>query len=51
MVLAELEFFSESIFLNPNDKDAWNYKDISLHSLGKYRELIKCFDTVLILKS
>ena len=42
-----LGFFEQSLLLNQNDPDLWNYKGIALRSLGRYEESMECFNKSL----
>jgi tetratricopeptide (TPR) repeat protein len=42
-----LGFFEQALLLNQNDPDLWNYKGISLRSLGRYEEAMDCFNKSL----
>jgi len=33
--------------VNPNDADAFNYKGLALHCLGKYQKAIECYDEAI----
>ncbi|MFQ5440423.1 MAG: tetratricopeptide repeat protein [Nitrosopumilaceae archaeon] len=39
--------FEQAIFLNQNDAELWNFKAVSLRSLGRYEEAIECFNKSL----
>ena len=38
-----LGFFEQALLLNQDDPDLWNYKGITLRSLGRYEEAMDCF--------
>ena len=42
-----LGFFEQALLLNQNDPDLWNYKGITLRSLGRYEEAMDCFNKSL----
>ena len=42
-----LDFFEQALFLNPDNPDLWNYKGITLRSLGRYEEAMECFNKSL----
>ena len=44
-----LSSFEQAILLEENDPDLWNYKGITLRSLGRYDEAIECFNKSLSL--
>ena len=44
-----LSSFEQAILLEQNDPDLWNYKGITLRSLGRYNEAIECFNKSLSL--
>lgn len=39
-----LGFFEQALLLNQDDPDLWNYKGITLRSLGRYEEATACFN-------
>jgi tetratricopeptide (TPR) repeat protein len=39
--------FEQAIFLNQNDAELWNFKAVSLRSMGRYDEAIECFNKSL----
>ena len=39
-----LSSFEQAILLEQNDPDLWNYKGVTLRSLGRYDEAIECFN-------
>jgi len=39
--------FEQAIILNQNDSELWNYKAVSLRSMGRYEEAIECFNKSL----
>ncbi len=42
-----LGFFEQALLLNQNDPDLWNYKGVTLRSLGRYEEAMECFNKSL----
>ena len=42
-----LGFFEQALLLNQDDPDLWNYKGITLRSLGRYEEAMECFNKSL----
>ena len=42
-----LGFFEQALLLNQNDPDLWNFKGVSLRSLGRYEEAMECFNRSL----
>jgi len=42
-----LGFFEQALLLNQNDPELWNYKGITLRSMGRYDEAIECFNKSL----
>ena len=42
-----LNSFEQAILLNQKDPDLWNFKGITLRSLGRYNEAIECFNKSL----
>ena len=42
-----LGFFEQALLLNQDDPDLWNYKGITLRSLGRYEEAMDCFNKSL----
>jgi tetratricopeptide (TPR) repeat protein len=42
-----LRFFEQALLLDPKNPDLWNYKGISLRSLGRYNESMECFNNSL----
>ena len=42
-----LNSFERAILLNQKDPDLWNFKGITLRSLGRYNEAIECFNKSL----
>ena len=44
-----LSSFEQAILLEQNDPDLWNYKGVTLRSLGRYDEAIECFNKSLSL--
>ena len=39
-----LNSFEQAILLNQNDPDLWNFKGVTLRSLGRYDEAVECFN-------
>ncbi len=39
--------FEQAILLNPNDSELWNFKAVSLRSMGRYDEAVECFNKSL----
>jgi len=39
--------FEQAILLNQNDSEMWNFKAVSLRSMGRYDEAIECFNRSL----
>lgn len=39
-----IECYDRAIEANSNDADAFNYKGLALHCLGKYQKAIECYD-------
>ena len=39
--------FEQAIFLNQNDSELWNFKAVTLRSMGRYEEAIECFNKSL----
>ena len=39
--------FEQALLLDPKDPDLWNYKGITLRSLGRYGESMDCFNNSL----
>jgi len=39
-----LGHFEQALLLNENDPDLWNFKAITLRSLGRYEEALECFN-------
>jgi len=39
--------FEQAIFLNQNDPELWNFKAVSLRSMGRYEEAIESFNKSL----
>ena len=44
-----LGFFEQALLLNQNDPDLWNFKGVTLRSLGRYEEAMECFNKSLTL--
>ena len=42
-----LNSFEQAILLNQNDPDLWNFKGVTLRSLGRYNEAVECFNKSL----
>ncbi len=42
-----LGYFEQAILLNQNDSELWNFKAVSLRSMGRYDEAIECFNKSL----
>jgi len=42
-----LGFFEQALLLNQDDPDLWNYKGITLRSMGRYEEAMECFNKSL----
>jgi len=42
-----LGFFEQALLLNQDDPDLWNFKGITLRSLGRYEEAMECFNKSL----
>lgn len=42
-----LSFFEQALLLEQSNPDLWNYKGITLRSLGRYDEAIECFNKSL----
>ncbi len=42
-----LNSFEQAIQINQKDPDLWNFKGITLRSLGRYDEAIECFNKSL----
>ncbi len=39
--------FEQALLLNQNDPELWNFKAVSLRSMGRYDEAIECFNKSL----
>ncbi len=39
--------FEQAILLNQNDSELWNFKAVSLRSMGRYDEAVECFNKSL----
>jgi len=39
-----LGYFEQSLLMDQNDPDLWNFKAIALRSLGRYEEALECFN-------
>ena len=42
-----LNSFEQAIQINQKDPDLWNFKGITLRSLGRYNEAMECFNKSL----
>ena len=42
-----LGYFEQALLLNQNDPELWNFKAVSLRSLGRYEEALDCFNKSL----
>ncbi len=42
-----LRFFEQALRLNQNNSELWNFKGISLRSMGRYEEANECFQKSL----
>jgi Flp pilus assembly protein TadD len=42
-----LGFFEQALLLKQNDPELWNFKAVSLRSMGRYDEAIECFNKSL----
>ena len=42
-----LSCFEQAIFLDQTDSELWNFKAVSLRSMGRYDEAIECFSKSL----
>ena len=42
-----LRCFEQALRLNQNDSELWNFKGISLRSMGRYEEANECFQKSL----
>ncbi len=42
-----LGYFEQALLLNQDDPDLWNYKGITLRSMGRYEEAMECFNKSL----
>ena len=42
-----LSFFDQALLLDKNDPELWNFKGVSLRSMGRYDEAIECFNKSL----
>ena len=42
-----LGYFEQALLLNQKDPDLWNFKAVSLRSLGRYEEALECFNKSL----
>jgi tetratricopeptide (TPR) repeat protein len=39
-----LGYFEQALLLDQNNPDLWNFKAITLRSLGRYEEALECFN-------
>jgi len=39
-----LGYFEQALLLNQNDPELWNFKAVTLRSLGRYEEALECFN-------
>ncbi len=39
--------FEQALLLNQNDPELWNFKAVTLRSLGRYEEALECFNKSL----
>ena len=44
---AALGCFEQALLLNQNDPELWNFKAVTLRSLGRYEEALECFNKSL----
>lgn len=42
-----LAFFEQALLLNQDDPDLWNYKGVTLRSIGRHQEAMDCFNKSL----
>jgi Flp pilus assembly protein TadD len=42
-----LAYFEQALLLNQNDPELWNFKAVTLRSLGRYEEALECFNKSL----
>ena len=42
-----LAYFEQALLLNQNDPELWNFKAVTLRSLGRYEESLECFNKSL----
>jgi len=42
-----LGYFEQALLLNQSDPELWNFKAITLRSLGRYEEALECFNKSL----
>jgi tetratricopeptide (TPR) repeat protein len=42
-----LGYFEQTLLLNQNDPELWNFKAVTLRSLGRYEEALECFNKSL----
>lgn len=42
-----LGYFEQALLLNQNDPELWNFKAVTLRSLGRYEEALECFNKSL----
>lgn len=39
--------FDQALLLNQNDPELWNFKGVTLRSIGRYEEALECFNRSL----
>ena len=39
-----LGYFEQALLLNQNNPELWNFKAVTLRSLGRYEEALECFN-------
>lgn len=42
-----LAFFEQALLLDQNDPELWNFRAVTLRSLGRYEEALECFNKSL----
>ena len=42
-----LDFFEQALLIDPTNPDLWNFKGITLRSLGRYDEASDCYNKSL----
>ena len=42
-----LSFFDQALLLDQNNADLWNYKGVTLRSMGRYDDALDCFNRSL----